>query len=172
MPEPLPLPPDVRRVDERWLRDCPKCGEVVSHLRRNYAVHSSLSSQPCKRCSNIDNHRAGMVGKVRVAWYNSFQKSALLRGLEWELTIEFVDALYELQEGRCAFSGLPIQWSEVNWNHSASIDRIDNERGYLPDNVQLVHKEINMMRGSLSPERFVELCALVSDLKSGVESGR
>ena len=113
-----------------------------------------------------------MVGKVRVAWYNSFQKSALFRGLEWELTIEFVDALYELQEGRCALSGLPIHWSAVNWDHSASIDRIDNDRGYLPDNVQLVHKEINMMRGSLSPERFVELCALVSDLKSGVESGR
>lgn len=112
-----------------------------------------------------------MVGKVRVAWYNSFRKSALSRGLEWELTIEFVDALYELQEGRCAFSGLPIQWSEVNWDHSASIDRIDNERGYLPDNVQLVHKEINMMRGSLDSERFIELCARVFELKSGVNSG-
>lgn len=104
-----------------------------------------------------------MVGSVRVAWYNSFQKSAEMRGLEWELSIEFVDAMYELQHGNCALSGLPIAWSKQHWDHTASIDRIDNSRGYLPDNVQLVHKELNMMRGSLEPERFVELCKLVAD---------
>jgi len=104
-----------------------------------------------------------MCGSVRVAWYNSFQKSAISRGLEWELTVEFVDAMYELQERKCALSGLEIGWSEKHWDHSASIDRIDNSRGYFPDNVQLVHKEVNMMRGSLEPERFVELCQLIAN---------
>jgi hypothetical protein len=112
-----------------------------------------------------------MVGSVRVSWYKAFQKSAAARSLDWEITIEFVDALYEMQGGRCAFSGLPIAWSEVNWDHTASIDRIDNARGYLPDNVQLVHKEVNMMRGSLTPERFVELCSLISQSQLGVLSG-
>lgn len=104
-----------------------------------------------------------MVGAVRVAWYNAFRTSALSRGLEWELTIEFVDALYEIQSGRCAFSGESIGWSIRGWDHTASIDRIDNSKGYLPDNVQLVHKEINMMRGSLSAERFVDLCVQIAD---------
>lgn len=163
MPAALELPPDVRKVDGRWLRDCPSCGGVVSHLRRNYAVHASLNSQPCKKCSNVSNHPSGMVGSVRVAWYNSFSKSAISRGLDWEISIEFIDALYEMQGGECALTGMPIGWSEQYWDHTASIDRIDNERGYWPDNVQLVHKQVNMMRGSLEIERFVELCKLVAD---------
>lgn len=163
MPAAMDLPLDVRKVDGRWLRQCPNCDATVSHLRRNYCVHASLNKQPCKKCSNINNHPSGMVGSVRVAWYNAFQKSALSRGLVWELSIEFVDAMYELQERKCALSGLDIAWSSTHWDHTASIDRIDNGRGYVPDNIQLVHKEVNMMRGSLEPERFVELCALVAN---------
>ena len=163
MPASLELPEDVRKVDGRWLRDCPNCGEVVSHLRRNYCVHASINKQPCKKCSNQSNHPSGMVGAVRVSWYNSFRNSAASRGLDWELTIEFVDALYEIQLGRCAYSDLPIGWSDKGWDHTASIDRIDNSRGYLPDNVQLVHKEINMMRGSLCTERFVDLCVQIAN---------
>ena len=104
-----------------------------------------------------------MVGRVRVAWYNSFSKSAISRGLDWEITIDFIDALHEMQGGECALTGMPIGWSEQYWDHTASIDRIDNERGYWPDNVQLVHKQVNMMRGSLEIEQFVELCKLVAN---------
>ena len=98
-----------------------------------------------------------------MAWYNSFRTSAISRGLDWELTIEFIDALHEVQSGQCVFSGLPIGWSERGWDHSASIDRIDNSKGYLPDNVHLVHKEINMMRGSLSIDRFIDLCTHIAN---------
>jgi hypothetical protein len=71
--------------------------------------------------------------------------------------------MYQEQDGLCAYSGLPIGWSVVGWDHTASLDRIDNDMGYQDDNVQLVHKEINMMRGSLSTDRFKELCVLVTD---------
>lgn len=104
-----------------------------------------------------------MVGSVRLAWYNSFYKSALTRGYIWELTPEFIDAMYDEQDGQCAYSGLPIGWSSAKWNHTASIDRIDNDKGYTEDNVQLVHKDVNMMRGSLDDQRFKELCALIAD---------
>lgn len=104
-----------------------------------------------------------MVGSVRVAWYNSFHKSALSRGYKWDLTIEDIDALYNIQRGRCALSGRHIGWSEQKWDHTASIDRINNDIGYTLDNIQLVHKQINMMRGTLSIEEFIKICKTVAN---------
>lgn len=104
-----------------------------------------------------------MFGNVRIAWYKSFENSALHRGLDWQLNIEDIDCLYEEQNGRCALSGWKIGWSEVGWNHTASLDRIDNNIGYTVDNIQLVHKIINMSRGSLSVEDFITMCESVAD---------
>jgi hypothetical protein len=163
LPTPLELPEDVRKIDGRWLRNCPECGLEISHLRRNYCVHASLSKQPCKRCSNTNNHPGGMAGPVRVAWYNSFMKSAITRGYSWEITIEDIATLHELQGGRCALTGWPIGWSTQKWDHTASIDRIDNSVGYTLENIQLVHKSVNMARGTMSVAEFIEMCIAISD---------
>jgi hypothetical protein len=69
--------------------------------------------------------------------------------------------LYLKQERICALTGLPIKLGTVN-EISASLDRIDSTRGYTLDNVQWVHKDINRMKGDLTPERFLELCQLVA----------
>lgn len=165
MPRSLELPKGVfKGGDKRWHRPCPTCGSVVSHLRRNYCIGAYNLFQPCIRCSNVSNHPSGMVGSVRVSWYTAFQKSGLTRGYIWDLTPEFIDAMYQEQDGLCAYSGLPIGWEVSGWNHTASIDRINNSLGYLESNVQLVHKEINMMRGSMTDERFKELCTLVANV--------
>ena len=90
-------------------------------------------------------------------------KSGLTRGYIWDLTIEDVDVMHQEQDGQCAYSRLPIGWSESGWDHTASIDRLDNSLGYTLENVQLVHKEVNMMRGSLEDCRFRELCVLITN---------
>jgi len=164
MPAKLSLPEGVyKNKEKRWCRPCPSCNVEVSHLRRNYCIGAHTQLQTCIRCSNISNHPSGMVGCVRVSWYNSFEKSALTRGYGWCLTPEFVDTLHQQQRGLCIYSGLKIGWSLSGWDHTASIDRINNDLGYTEENVQLVHKEINMLRGSLESEKFVELCKLVAD---------
>ena len=162
MPTSLELPDNVKKVEGRWLRNCPKCDRVVSYLRRNYCIHSHLTEQSCKACSNKNNNPSGMCGYVRVAWLNVFYKNAITRGYEWAITPEDVNSVYLQQNKKCALSGLDIGWSETNWEHSASIDRIDNAKGYTKDNIQLVHKKINMMRGSLSVKEFVEFCRAVA----------
>lgn len=163
MPAPLTLPPDVTKENGRWLRICPSCFSTVSHLRRNYCVNSSLQKQPCKKCSNISNNPSGMVGKVRVAWYNSFYKSALSRGYTWEITINNVDKLYKQQNGKCKLTGWDIEWSDHGWNHTASIDRIDSSLGYTLQNIQLVHKQVNMAKGTLAMDEFISMCKSVSN---------
>lgn len=163
MPAPLFQPDGVRKENGRWLRNCPKCGVVIDHLRRNYCIHAHLNTQPCKRCSNINNHPSGMCGSVRISWFNSFKKSAITRGYEWDITPEIVDEVYNFQGGKCSLSGLDIGWSEVHWTHTASIDRIDNSMGYTKENIHLVHKKINMMRGTLTVQEFKAFCEAVAN---------
>lgn len=163
MPKALPLPEHVYKENGRWVRFCPKCGKKVSHLRRNYCIGAHNIKQPCKACSNKSNHPAGMVGPVRLSWYRSFKKSAMTRGYCWEISAEDVATLYDQQKGRCCYSDLPIGWSVSGCSHTASIDRIDNDKGYTLENIQLVHKDVNMMRGSLEDGYFKELCTLIAD---------
>lgn len=164
LPKALSVPEGVYKgSNKRWYRTCPLCSALISHLRRNYCVGAYNISQPCIKCSNMSNNPSGMVGSVRISWYNAFRKSAETRGYVWELTPEFLDVMYQEQDGLCCYSGLLIGWDVSGWGHTASIDRIDNNLGYHQNNVQLVHKEVNMMRGSLSDERFKELCVLIAD---------
>jgi hypothetical protein len=89
-------------------------------------------------------------------------KGGISRGFVWDLTIQDVWEMYLMQEGKCALSGMSISWSEQGLTATVSIDRIDNSEGYLKGNVQLLHKDINMMKHALDQEYFVEMCKKVA----------
>ena len=59
-------------------------------------------------------------------------------------------------------TGWNISWSETKWEHTASIDRIDNNKDYTLENIQLVHKTVNMARGTLTVSEFIDMCKAVS----------
>ncbi len=71
--------------------------------------------------------------------------------------------LFIKQEEKCALSGVPISLG-LDWRNSgtASLDRIDSSKGYLLNNIQWVHKDINMMKMDLPEDRFVFLCKSVA----------
>lgn len=161
----------LEKRNGRWWKRCPSCNEEQSYARRTYARASLEQGKDCKSCANrkTDNSHRGLYNEIRVSWFERFKLSAELRGLEWSLTIEDVYSLWVRQSRACAMTGLPIGWADVGANHTASIDRINNEKGYMPDNIQLVHKDVNMMRGAFSKEHFVEVCKLVSEQANKVK---
>lgn len=56
---------------------------------------------------------------------------------------------------------------------TASLDRIDSTKGYTLDNIQWVHKHINVMKMDLDQEYFIKLCKLVTKKsKNGVQITR
>lgn len=149
----------------RWAKDCPSCKTTQTYLRHNYAIESFKLKKLCKSCSNriTDNCHRGLYRTVRVSWFNKFKTSAELRGLPFLVTIEDITTLYESQNGVCALSGLPIGWAEVGSNHTVSIDRVDSKQGYLLNNIQLIYKDINMMKQSFDQDYFIMLCQHISD---------
>lgn len=169
MPKKLELPESVyQREDGRWCKPCPGCGEEQDYLRRNYAIQSFNLGKTCKKCSNrkTDNCHRGYVGFVRSSWFGKAKTQAEIRELEFSIIAEDINNLYLQQNKKCALSGLEIGWAEVGQGHTASIDRIDSSKGYTLENIQLVHKDINMMKQQYDNQYFIQMCNLVSNYSS------
>ena len=67
---------------------------------------------------------------------------------------------YEKQDGRCALTGCLLSLDspfDDLFKKTASLDRIDNDRGY-----------VNWMKGRFSTERFLEICQQVAEHKGDI----
>jgi len=149
----------------RFAKDCPQCGSQQTYLRRNYAVESDRLGKLCKGCANRDhttNLHLGYYKEVlRCSFAHKYKSGAEARGIEFNISFDYMaDVLIE-QDFQCALSGEPLDTMEVSNN--ASLDRIDSSIGYVEGNVQWVTSEVNMMKQSYSQHRFIQVCIAVAD---------
>jgi hypothetical protein len=75
--------------------------------------------------------------------------------------VEYVWNLFLSQDRKCALSGIPIGFQDRSGS-TASLDRIDNSKGYVIGNVQWVHKDVNIMKHTHSQDYFIGLCATIA----------
>lgn len=153
-----------------WLVQC-KCGRVAW---RNHAELESGGSTKCKSCGNktmfTDSGEIDINGII-LSKFNQILNSTKIRKkvgtLPFNITPEYINNLYK-NNHYCKLSGidLSIDLSKKMQYQKLSVDRIDSNKGYEIDNIQLVDKKINMMKGSLTNEEFIEMCCLVA-IKNG-----
>jgi len=144
----------------RWQCKC-DCG---TSLEVNAASLIRGLSTSCGCYRRDLGHKRG-YRDISYSWFRRLEKNAVQRGLEFNLTIEDIWTLYEKQNGKCLLSGLPIQFypdSNRRYLQTASVDRIDCTKGYQIENVQIVHKVINVMKTLLTDHEFICFCNLVS----------
>ncbi len=83
------------------------------------------------------------------------KKRATSKNMNFDLTTDFILEMFLKQDSKCHITGikifLPLRDEEKSLLQ-ASIDRIDNSKGYTEDNVQLVSLGFNYMRNSLPLE--------------------
>lgn len=90
------------------------------------------------------------------------------RNIDFDLTIEDAWEVFLLQGKKCALTGLDLQFgNDKRYNNepvetTASLDRIDNEKGYSRENTQWVHKAINLMKLDHGQNEFIKWCKLVA----------
>lgn len=72
------------------------------------------------------------------------------------ITAEELDKLYEQQNGKDYYTGLPF-----NSKEEVSADRIDCSKPYTKDNIVLTSVKINMMRHDLEIPEFIRLCGII-----------
>jgi len=157
------------------MKTCTKCGEVKAFESYYYSNTESRYYSQCKSCFACVTEES----KFNSSWYTErFSKEELdlfscLKSLctkaklrkhkfDPEVTWKYLFELWDSQNGRCAYSGLPLS-IETNHPHKVSLDRIDSTRGYLVGNLQLVSTTINRMKQEFNEELFVEMCVLVAN---------
>lgn len=131
---------------------------------------ASLTSGNTKSCGCL----YAVSGKQSIKWtgfedisgkkWYGIKKHALNRNLNFNITIEQAWELFKKQEQRCYLSGVSIQFNKTSRNYSystASLDRINSLLGYEIDNVAWLHKDLNVMKHSLSIEELVHYCGLI-----------
>jgi hypothetical protein len=111
--------------------------------------------------------------KVFLQWKRRrVQASANGRGIEFNLSKEFLYELYVKQKGLCHYIGEKMKlkiYSGIKPNREniekfknyLTIDRLDSSKGYIEGNVVLCTLKVNTAKGSLSYDEFVQICNFV-----------
>ncbi len=87
---------------------------------------------------------------------------------ECNLTLVYLKELWLNQKGVCPFSGCKLTLREFNDKrqclpYDASIDRIDNSKGYIQGNVRFVSLMFNLARQSWSDNDVILFCRDVAN---------
>lgn len=101
-------------------------------------------------------------------WY-TIKARAAKRSKVFDISIEYVWNLFIAQNKKCALSGLDIRFGQSNRKNietTASLDRIDNKKGYVVGNVQWVHKTVNIMKNVYDQDHFISMCERITKFNS------
>lgn len=97
--------------------------------------------------------------EISAVIFNQLKRNAKLRKLEFKITIREIWNLFLRQKRKCALSGVDLKFGLNRFDlTTASLDRIDSSKGYLLNNVQWVHRDINYMKQEFNNKQFVCLC--------------
>jgi len=147
------------------------CGAEVEKPG-GYLTSGDTKSCGCIRPIAIRNAHWTGFGEISGDYFSNIKRGAKARSLDFNITIEYIWDLFIKQNRECKLSGIKINLSPnlSREEQTASLDRIDSKVGYIPENVQWVHKDINFLKNKYSEEYLLKICKMISDKFSGVKN--
>jgi hypothetical protein len=152
-----------------WLCQC-ECGKTLER-RQSELYARDKHSCGCKHPRHIGGSANKMwcgVGELNSTYFSEIRCRSKRLGIEFNVTIEYLWDLFLIQDKKCALTGLPLRFEtqrrrkNPGMEQTASLDRIDSDKGYIEGNIQWVHKDVNIMKNQYPQERFIEICRLVT----------
>ena len=143
--------------------ECDTCKRIFKRVKLCPKVERSRTKR-CNKCARYiivqsnDGHSYNYIGSKHFAgrMIGAWKSSAKRRNHKWNLTKEYLDFIYNQQNGICALSGVLM---DANIKGRApSIDRIDPKIGYIEGNIQFVCAIVNIIRNKLEEEEFLFWC--------------
>jgi hypothetical protein len=137
-----------------WLCSCGYSWQTPIYSRKKYG---------CRQCSirGKKNHNWKGYKELPQQYWYSIQYNAKTRGITFDLTIQEAWKLFLKQDRRCALTGRVLEMPGIKEGQrigTASLDRINSNKGYTSDNIQWVHKDVQLMKNHFQNEYFISLC--------------
>lgn len=155
---------DDRRNSRVWAANCicHRCNEkAIIKLTEIRAGRESCKCSKFTTNSHYNNLQYAGCHDLSATIFDRMKRQAFKRGIPFNLTMKDIWEVYEKQNRKCVLSGINIKFSRFKQTNTASLDRIDNDKPYDINNIQIVHKYINIMRNAFSIETFISLCKKV-----------
>lgn len=137
------------------------------HHLNNLGAHSGVGDTAYLK-KYAGNRKDGFTG------FRYYLRKAKARYPDSDVTLEDIKAQWELQDGCCSYTGIPLILKEKRKDEKdyqiASLDRIDSSKSYDKGNVQFVSFSINLMKGVMSDENTKELVALIKTTNSSEQN--
>lgn len=156
--------------------DCGNVKNISSEkLRHGTKSCGCLKLENLKNNGGRDSKRWRGCGDLSLSIFGRLKAGAKIRGYPFEVNIEYLWNLYLNQNKKCAISNrdmyLPVHSrpndnkppNENSW--MASLDRINNNLGYIEGNVRWVCKELNYMKYTMTDEEFLEWIKVIYENK-------
>lgn len=133
-------------------------------IKNNKPKSCGCSKNPIGKMHYKYSGYKDMSGK----FFYRIKKNAEVRNIEFKITKKQIWDLLKQQDNKCALSGMDLhfgvnsKFKEKKIECTASLDRIDNTKGYIKENVQWLHKHINIMKRNHSQKYFLDICRKIA----------
>jgi hypothetical protein len=137
---------------------CTKCKEDKGdeHFYRG-KKHNGRRCKKCRRLENVAWLNKLSSKRAYVSYVHS-KKRAEKKHLDFDLSIEFLENLLRIQNDCCALSKIPFSDAAP---FVASLDRIDNSKGYLRENVRYILYALNTAISNHGLETYLQIADAV-----------
>lgn len=144
-----------------WSCEC-VCGNMIDVSAR-YLISGAVVSCGCISVESAKESLATSFGDITEVLWSSFEKNAKDRDVPFEVTIEHAWILFLKQDRRCALTGDSLVMFSSSSTVTASLCMIDTSLGYVYGNIQWVHRDVALLKGSAGNIWLKELCRLMFD---------
>lgn len=151
------------------------CGKEFETYENTLFLGNMLSCVECgvRKPKAIGKYKRGKdnpsftgYNDISGSFFKKFIRQAHARNIHVEISVEDIWEKYENQNHKCNLSDIDILFSGGGKKYrglgTVSIDRIDSNKPYIIENIQLLHKDVNLMKYDYDQDYFLSLCKEVS----------
>eukprot|EP00438_Fugacium_kawagutii_P024267 Skav222463 [mRNA] locus=scaffold5414:30010:47306:- [translate_table: standard] len=123
---------------------CYSCGMFLSPANFTPSRRARGRSSCCRSCKRKEDRarRSTLRGHVQNCLNNARTRSKK-RSQAFTLTFSQVLNMLRQQQGRCYYSGVPLEYKQIHSDWRLSIERLNNSIGYTNENCVLIAIEFN-----------------------------